>query len=131
MPSTPLSLPGTHPRRRRPRSPRTRPPPRKDRSRGAGPHDRGLATPPFSGKSRTCGRHRACPVQPRRRTGMDFEMAAESVVGRRKRNEDAWVIAPELGLCAVADGMGGYEGGNVASALTVRTVESFIAANSR
>lgn len=42
----------------------------------------------------------------------------------RKRNEDSLLFWPEKSLFAVADGMGGYEGGNVASALAVETLKS-------
>ena len=42
----------------------------------------------------------------------------------RKRNEDSLLFWPERSLFAVADGMGGYEGGNVASALAVDTLKS-------
>jgi serine/threonine protein phosphatase PrpC len=42
----------------------------------------------------------------------------------RKRNEDSLLFWPEKSLFAVADGMGGYEGGNVASALAVDTLKS-------
>ena len=50
---------------------------------------------------------------------MRIEHAAVTHVGRRSNNEDAYLAAPELGLFAVADGMGGYEGGEVASKVTV------------
>lgn len=50
---------------------------------------------------------------------------ARSFVGRRKRNEDAFVARRELGLYVVADGMGGHAGGNVASQIVVDTMESF------
>ncbi|MFI7483725.1 PP2C family protein-serine/threonine phosphatase [Kocuria sp. M1R5S2] len=39
---------------------------------------------------------------------------------RRETNEDALVVT--AGMCAVADGMGGHEAGEVASALAVRTL---------
>jgi serine/threonine protein phosphatase PrpC len=50
---------------------------------------------------------------------------ARSFVGRRKRNEDAFAVRPELGLYVVADGMGGHAGGDVASRIVVDTMESF------
>lgn len=37
----------------------------------------------------------------------------------RQRNEDAFIERPEIGLWAVADGMGGHEAGDVASAAIV------------
>ena len=37
----------------------------------------------------------------------------------RDRNEDSLCVLPEIGLWAVADGMGGYQSGNIASQMTV------------
>ena len=58
---------------------------------------------------------------------MYIESCACTAVGRRDNNEDALLhlpaIAPGFGLFAVADGMGGYEGGEIASHLVVDTVE--------
>lgn len=58
---------------------------------------------------------------------MKLESMASTHVGRREHNEDAYCRADGLGLCAVADGMGGYEGGEVASRLAVEAVASFFA----
>ncbi len=41
---------------------------------------------------------------------------------RRKRNEDSLLVMEEEGLFVVADGMGGYRGGELASQLAVKTI---------
>lgn len=56
---------------------------------------------------------------------------AMTTTGRRSNNEDNLCHAPALGLFAVADGVGGYEGGEVASALTVSTLARFVERNHR
>lgn len=43
---------------------------------------------------------------------------------RRKRNEDSLLVLPEENLFVVADGMGGYNGGEIASRLAVETMEA-------
>jgi protein phosphatase len=45
---------------------------------------------------------------------------------QRSNNEDAWLIAGHLRLAVVADGMGGEACGEVASAITIRTIESVV-----
>jgi serine/threonine protein phosphatase PrpC len=52
---------------------------------------------------------------------------AESETGPvRSVNEDAWLVAPDIGLFAVADGMGGHNAGEVASQLALEALGGFI-----
>jgi protein phosphatase len=46
--------------------------------------------------------------------------------GRRSTNEDAWLVDLDLGLLVVADGMGGHNAGEVASALAVEVIREFV-----
>ena len=54
------------------------------------------------------------------RPPLTWEFAFLTDVGRmRAHNEDAVHVDPALGLALLADGMGGYKGGEVASAMAV------------
>ena len=59
---------------------------------------------------------------------MDLEFSALTDVGRvRANNEDAVVLVPAHGLVVLADGMGGYNAGEVASALAVELISGELA----
>ncbi|WP_434385954.1 PP2C family protein-serine/threonine phosphatase [Melittangium boletus] len=55
-----------------------------------------------------------------------IDSGAATHIGRRSNNEDAFCQKPEVGFFAVADGLGGHEGGEVASHLVLRTVVEFL-----
>jgi len=59
------------------------------------------------------------------RPSLTWEFAALTDVGRlRDHNEDAVHVDPALGLALLADGMGGYQGGEVASAMAVAVLHA-------
>jgi serine/threonine protein phosphatase PrpC len=59
------------------------------------------------------------------------ETGAATHVGMvRSRNEDSYLIRPEAGIWAVADGMGGHEDGDFASHTVVEALKSIHAATS-
>ena len=64
-------------------------------------------------------------------TNMRWSSAGRSHVGMvRTINEDACLAMPEIGLWAVADGMGGHEAGDVASHMIVQALQDVAAPSS-
>ncbi|MDH5573608.1 MAG: protein phosphatase 2C domain-containing protein [Gammaproteobacteria bacterium] len=58
------------------------------------------------------------------RRPIKWSSCADTNVGMvRKINEDSVLARPDLGLWVVADGMGGYEAGDVASNMIVKTLQ--------
>lgn len=46
---------------------------------------------------------------------------------KHEENQDSFIVLPQLGLFAVADGMGGNEGGKAASNTAVETIKQYVA----
>ena len=55
-------------------------------------------------------------------TTLDYSAASHQ--GQRDNNEDTYLSLPEQGLWLVADGMGGHQAGEVASAIVAQTLRS-------
>ena len=58
-----------------------------------------------------------------------YSWGSTDVGMKRDHNEDSYLIAPDLNLYVVADGMGGHAGGEMASGISVRTVEKHVRTN--
>jgi protein phosphatase len=56
---------------------------------------------------------------------MMFDVGSVTHVGKvRRRNEDSYLVRPDAGLWAVADGMGGHEAGDLASQIVIEALRS-------
>lgn len=56
---------------------------------------------------------------------LTFETGAATHIGKvRSRNEDSYLARPEIGVWAVADGMGGHEAGDLASRTIVQALST-------
>jgi protein phosphatase len=57
---------------------------------------------------------------------MNVRSAGKTDIGlKRKRNEDSLLLASDLGLYVIADGMGGHRAGEVASRMAVETMADY------
>ena len=58
---------------------------------------------------------------------MHIQIGARTDVGRmRTNNEDNFKVVPEINLFVLADGMGGYNAGEVASGIAVKTITNLV-----
>ena len=108
-----------------------------DRTRGAPQNDGAQKSPAATRAARATLNERpraksATSSRPPSRDGarsLAISAAGLTDVGRQRRhNEDHILVRPEFGLFVVADGMGGHNAGNVASALVTTSVDNFFLA---
>ncbi len=72
------------------------------------------------------------PAKPLPTPALSLKAAGRTDIGkRRQHNEDVVLVREDLGLFVVADGAGGHNAGEVASALAARSMENYFGANIR
>jgi serine/threonine protein phosphatase PrpC len=64
-------------------------------------------------------------IVPRFDFRVEFALASDKG-SRRKHHEDAAILAPEIAMFAVADGMGGHQAGEVAAKIAIDTVRQVL-----
>jgi len=64
-------------------------------------------------------------------SGITLVAAGATEVGKRRHNEDVVLVRQDLGFFLVADGAGGHNAGDVASALAARSVSNYLGATVR
>jgi serine/threonine protein phosphatase PrpC len=62
---------------------------------------------------------------------IELDAAGATEVGKRRHNEDVVLVRKDLGLFLVADGAGGHNAGDVASALAARSIGNYLGATVR
>ncbi len=66
-------------------------------------------------------------MSPRGSLRSKLKLVGETDIGKvREHNEDTIAFDPEIGLLVVADGMGGYNAGEVASGIAVKTIVNLV-----
>ncbi len=64
-------------------------------------------------------------------SAITLDAAGATEVGKRRHNEDVVLVRMDLGLFLVADGAGGHNAGDVASALAARSISNYLGATVR
>jgi PPM family protein phosphatase len=55
-----------------------------------------------------------------------IQFFGSSDIGQREKNQDFWISLPKENFFALADGMGGHNGGEIAAKLTIESISDYI-----